>query len=471
MERMNVKVLLLFVLVVFTHVMFNQSLQLHFDEAYYWVWSKNLQLSYYDHPPMIAYLIRLTTLVSDQALFIRLTAVLCSTVTIIMIYLSTKRLFGQKAADISVIMALAWPILEGDFFITTIDCPLMMFWSITLYFLIQGLIFEKKSAIYASGVALGCALLSKYTAILILPGVLIFLLLSPQRRHLLFKKDVYLGLLLALLVFSPVIIWNYQHDWVSFAFQFHHGVASERQVNFAGLWDYIGATIGAANPFISLPLLTFLFIKRKQLINNPKYLLPVSIFAFVVLFFAYNSLYKFMEANWVAPAFIGGIIFLAACLAEYNVKWTYRVAITLVLILLPIVKMPKIFVPREYRSKIPAINAFMGNAQLYNQINNNYLQPDDIILACDYGNASRGWYYLNRGRTYVLSNFKYSNSYSDWNKNLSLPIKNAVYFCDGNDPIYQEQLKAYFKNIEELPTVGYRDSFVNNKLYVYRLSN
>ena len=65
---------------------------------------------------MIAYLIRLTTLVSDQALFIRLTAVLCSTVTIIMIYLSTKRLFGQKAADISVIMALAWPILRGIFY-------------------------------------------------------------------------------------------------------------------------------------------------------------------------------------------------------------------------------------------------------------------------------------------------------------------------------------------------------------------
>ena len=49
-----------------------------------------------------------------------------------------------------------------------------------------------------------------------------------------------------------------------------------------------------------------------------------------------------MEANWVAPAFISGIIFLAACLAEYNIKWTYRVAITLVLILLPIIKMPKI---------------------------------------------------------------------------------------------------------------------------------
>lgn len=471
MEKMNPKVLLLFILVVFTHLIFNQSLQLHYDEAYYWVWSKNLQLSYYDHPPMIAYLIHLTTLFSDKEFFVRLAAVVCSSITVIMIYLTSKKIFGQKAADISVILALAWPLLEGTFFITTIDSPLLMFWSITLYCLVRGLVIGERKFIYLSGLALGCALLSKYTAILILPGVLIYLLLSAEKRKLLWQKDVYLALVLALLVFSPVIIWNYQHDWVSFSFQFHHGVSVDKKIDLAGLGDYVGSFIGAANPFISLPLLVFIFIKRKLIVKDPRYLLLISIFGFVSLFFAYNSLYKFMEANWVAPAFIGGIIFLSACLAEYNVKWTYRVAITLVLILLPLVKMPEVFVPRAYQSKIPAINAFMGNAQLYHQIKVNDLRDGDVILSCDYGNASRGWYYLGLGRTYVLGNFKYSNSYADWNSGLSLPIKNAIYFCDGDDQIYLDQLKIYFKNIEPLPIVGYRNSFVNNKLYVYRLSN
>ena len=65
MERMNVKVCCLFLDVVL-YTIFNQHLQLHFDETYYWVWSKNLQLSYYDHPPMIAYFDSFNfTLVSD----------------------------------------------------------------------------------------------------------------------------------------------------------------------------------------------------------------------------------------------------------------------------------------------------------------------------------------------------------------------------------------------------------------------
>ena len=224
MEKINPKVLVLLVLIVFTHLIFNQNLQLHYDEAYYWVWSKNLQLSYYDHPPMIAYLIRLTTLFSNKEIFIRLAAVICSTTTIVMMYKTSKCLFNQKTADITVVLALAWPLLEGTFFITTIDSPLLMFWSITLYCLARGLILGEKKFIYFSGIALGCALLSKYTAILILPGVLIFLLLTPSKRHLLWGKDVYFALLLAMLVFSPVIIWNYQHDWVSFAFQFHQDV-------------------------------------------------------------------------------------------------------------------------------------------------------------------------------------------------------------------------------------------------------
>jgi hypothetical protein len=451
--------------------MFNQSLQLHYDEAYYWVWSKNLQLSYYDHPPMIAYLIRLTTLLSDKEFFIRLTAVICSSVTVLMMYFTAKRLFNQKTADITVILALAWPILEGNFFITTIDCPLMMFWSITLYCLARGLVGNERKFIYLAGVALGLDLLSKYTAILILPGVFIYLLFSRQNRKLLWNINTYLALLLAVIVFSPVILWNAQHEWVSFSFQFHHGVAAERHINLAGLADYIGGTLGASNPFISLPLLVFIFLKRKVLLKDERYLFLVSIFAFVVVFFAYNSLYKFMEANWVAPAFISGIIFLAACLAEYNINWIHRVAITLVLILFPLIKMPDVFVSREYRSKIPAINAFMGNQQLYRQIHDNYLRPDDVILACDYGNASRGWYYLESGRTYVLSNFRFTNNYQYWNNRLSFPIKNALYFCDGDDASYQDNLKAYFKNIQPLGTVGYRDSFVNNKLYVYRLSN
>lgn len=466
---MNRKVLFLFVFIITCHLLFNQSLQLHFDEAYYWVWSKNLQLSYFDHPPMIAYMIKLTTLFSNKEFFVRLPSVLCATITVIMIYRSSQVLFGQKAADLSVILSLAWPILEGVFFITTIDSPLFMFWSITIYCLINGIVLDKRIYIYLSGIALGLALLSKYTAVLILPGILIYLLLSKTHRKLLLNIDIYLALVLAILVSSPVIIWNYQHDWSSFIFQFKHGVSDEKHFNIESFSGYIGAFLGAANPFISVPIFVFLWKQRKEILRNDAKLFLLSQFLFIFIFFAYNSLYKFQEANWAAPAYITGIVFIAGILSNSDIKWIHRFAIGLILILLPLVKMPEVFLPRNLHSKIPSIDAFMGNKQLYDQIKANYLKKDDVIISCNYKVASRGWYYLDK-KVHVLDGFK-NNSYHFWNDDLNYPIKDALYFCESDNGDDINALSKYFTSIKPLGIVKYRDSFVNNKLYIYRLGN
>jgi 4-amino-4-deoxy-L-arabinose transferase-like glycosyltransferase len=467
---MQPRILVLFMGIVFAHACFNQNLQLHYDEAYYWVWSRNLQLSYFDHPPLIAYLVRAATCWSNSEFFVRLPALFCSTLTAILIFVTAKRLFTARAANITLILLLALPIFEGTFFILTIDSPLLMLWSLSLYCAVRGFIQQERVFIYYFGIALGFALLAKYTAVLILPGLLLFLLLSPRQRMQLRHKDLYLALGLSLIIFSPVLWWNYQHDWVSFRFQLHHGIAVERKINLFSFVDYIGALFGAANPFISVPLLVFLLIKRKQILANDKYLLLCSIFLWVVGFFAYHSLFKFMEANWVVPAFLSGVIFLGECLAQYQIQWVQRWAIGLILMILPFSKMPGLL-PQAYHNKIPAINAFMGHKQLYLQIKNRYITPGDILLACDYGDASRGWYYLGLGRVYVLNNFQFSNSYSAWNQQLNFPIKHALYFCSSNDLKYLQQLSMNFALVQALPPLSYHDSFVNNKLYVYRVSN
>lgn len=469
MKSINPKVLVLFIFIVGSHLLFNQSLQLHFDEAYYWVWSQNLQLSYFDHPPMIAYMIKLATLFSEKEFFIRLVSVSCGTVTVVMIYKTAKSLYGQKSGDIAIVLALAWPLLEGTFFITTIDSPLFMFWSISTYCLVQGLVLDKRKYIYFSGIAIGLALLSKYTAILLLPGVLIYLLLSSQHRKLLCKLDIYVALCLAVLVFSPVIIWNYLHDWSSFAFQFNHGVSNNKSFNIESFSGYVGAFLGAANPFISLPIVVFAWINRKNILKDDKKLFLLSQFIFIFIFFAYNSLFKFQEANWAAPAYISGIVFLSYYLAESGKVWIHRSAIGLILILLPILKMPEDFVPRKFQNKIPSIDAFIGNQELYEQIKANYLKPNEVILSCNYKIASRGWYYMNQ-QVHILDGFK-GNSYAAWNNNLRYPIKQALFFCDNDNQSNDEILLKYFKSIEMVGVVKYRNSFVNNKLYIYQLNN
>jgi 4-amino-4-deoxy-L-arabinose transferase-like glycosyltransferase len=468
--HIDFKVALLFVAIVIGHLAFNSKLQIHFDEAYYWVWSKNLQLSYFDHPPMIAYLIRLTTLFSDSIFCIRLVSVICGSITAIFIYKSAKYTFGQKAGNIAMILALAWPILEGTFFVTTIDSPFLMFWSITVYCLIRGLVFDEKKFVYIGGIVLGLTLLSKYIGILILPGVLIYLALSAKHRIKLVQKDIYLSLLLVIVIFSPVIIWNAEHGWASFVFQFNHGTAESKQFNLQSFGDYIAGFLGAANPFISIPIFVFAYKKRKQIIKDDRYLFLLSNFLFIGLFFGYNALFKKQEANWVAPAYIAGIIFLAGCLAQTNIKWIHRVAISLILILFPLIKMPEIFVPVRYQNKIPQIDVFTGQKQLYGAAKKDYWHNDEIVMSCNYKIASRAWYYMNVGRVYVLPEFNGSNTYKFWNSSLHSPMTNTLYVCD-SDNTSNGILQKYFKNIEPLGIEEYHDNFVNNKLYVFRLSN
>ncbi len=469
-QHINFKVAVLFIAIITGHLLFNSKLQIHYDEAYYWVWSKNLQLSYFDHPPMIAYFIKLTTLFSNSVFCIRLVSVICASITAIFIYKSAKFAFGQTAGNIAMVLALAWPILEGTFFVTTIDSPFLMFWSITIYCLQRGLVFNQTKFIYLGGVTLGLALLSKYIAVLILPGILIYLLLSQRERIRLLQKDVYLALALAIVVFSPVIIWNAQHDWISFTFQFSHGISEKKVFNFNALLDYIGGFLGAANPFISIPLLVFAYKKRRQILHDDRYLFLLSIFAIVGMFFAYGALYKRQEANWAAPAWITGIIFVAGCLAETNIKWVHRVAIGLILFLFPIIKMPEVFVPVKYQPKLPQLDMFMGQEQLYRLTKSQYWHSGEIVLACHYSIASRAWYYMDIGRVYVLPEFSSSHNYAYWNSDLKFPIKNALYICNKND-LSNNILQKYFNNIESLGVVNYHDNFVNNNLYVFKLSN
>jgi dolichol-phosphate mannosyltransferase len=108
--------------------------------------------------------------------------------------------------------------------IATPDGPQALFWAWAIYFVYKAVNGEGGYIWYLTGVMLGLGLLSKYTMILLAPCVLMFLLASAEGRKWLFRKEPYLALLLGLLIFSPVILWNARHDWVSFAFQISHAL-------------------------------------------------------------------------------------------------------------------------------------------------------------------------------------------------------------------------------------------------------
>jgi 4-amino-4-deoxy-L-arabinose transferase-like glycosyltransferase len=224
---------------------FITTVDLRVDEAYYWTWSKENVISYLDHPPMIAWLIRLSTSVFGDTNFgVRFPGLLAMS----LMQLLLGSIVWQLARDLRYVVAvvlmteasLAYGFgmakITPD--IALIPCELTMLWSLVR--LAQS---NDHRWWLAAGLFGGLALLGKYTAVLFLPAVAAFVLVPSWRKQQLASVYLWLGLGVALLVFSPVLYWNAVHDWASFRFQLDRP-AQVQGVSAKFLLDFVGQQFG-----------------------------------------------------------------------------------------------------------------------------------------------------------------------------------------------------------------------------------
>src|SRR4030088_1382072 len=213
---------------------------LTFDEAYYWMWSTHFAGGYYDHPPMVAVVIRLGTMIlGDTELGVRLVSILLALPMSWAVYGAAAILFGGQrvAATATILLNITLMAADGTLIVTP-DAPLLVASSFVLFYLAK--ILETGRGVWwlAAGAAVGAALLSKYTALFFGPAILIWLASVPELRRWLVSPWPYLGGLVALAVFSPVILWNADHHWVSFI----------KQIGRARIEDFNAAFIAALPP-------------------------------------------------------------------------------------------------------------------------------------------------------------------------------------------------------------------------------
>jgi dolichol-phosphate mannosyltransferase len=196
------------------------SVELLPEETYYWNYSRHLDFGYLDHPPMVAWLIRLGTDLFGQTEFgVRAGALGCGAITSLFVYKLTRDLFDKETALAALVLAQALPFFFLSGLLMTPDAPLTAAWSASVYFLERALVGGSSRAWWRAGIGLGVGLISKYSVALLGPVTLVFMLWDPKSRRWWREPAPYIAALLALAVFSPVIIWNAQHDWASFAFQ------------------------------------------------------------------------------------------------------------------------------------------------------------------------------------------------------------------------------------------------------------
>ncbi len=190
------------------------------EEAYYWNYAQHLDIGYLDHPPMVAWMIWLTTaLLGNTEFAVRLGAYLCWLITAVFIFGLTRNLFDKSTAFLSLMLLAVLPIFFGTGYIMTPDAPLIPCWAGALYFLERALIGERQTAWWGVGVCMGLGLLSKYTVALLAPATLLFLVMDSRSRKWFFSPRPYIAVLSAIVLFLPVIVWNVNHEWASFVFQ------------------------------------------------------------------------------------------------------------------------------------------------------------------------------------------------------------------------------------------------------------
>lgn len=235
---------------------------LSFDTYYYWDWSRHLALSYYDGSPMIAYFIKLSTLLFGDTLFaLSFVGITCAALTSWIIYKTARLFLSEEASCITMLLWLFAPLVTLDILKqTTYDIPLMLFWALTLYYTVKFITFDKIKYLYFVGASIGLMMLSKYSGIVLVLSLFIFLLTTPY-RYLFKTPHLYLTLLLAIAIFSPVILWNKQHEWQSFLYQLTtHQIQGPVNPLFSAIKSFFLIFLPSLNFMLLLP--TIYWLKR-----------------------------------------------------------------------------------------------------------------------------------------------------------------------------------------------------------------
>jgi len=244
------------------------------EEAYYWTWSQNLDLSYFDHPPLVAYTIRALTEIFGQSVFtIHLSALLWSTLTFMALALFTERISGSKAAAYASVVWLATPLTQLGGFVITPDAPLIALLALTFVTFHDIALASRQGSSPPRpwalvGFLLGLATLAKYTALIGVLGIALYMTLDSQGRRHWRGLGPYVAALIYTATISPLLLWNARHAWASFAFQSSHRVGQFEGFDFSGVLSFLGTQSALVGPGVLLFVLIWIFTRIPTSLDN-----------------------------------------------------------------------------------------------------------------------------------------------------------------------------------------------------------
>jgi undecaprenyl-diphosphatase len=283
------------------------GLDLHFDEAQYWEWSRQLDWSYYSKGPLVAWLIALSEFLFGHGEWqVRLPAWLAHAGLTVMAYRFALDVWRDRAAAwwAAAIFVLT-PLYFTLGLVMTTDIWLLLFWSWGLWACYRALAYDRPNAWLEAGIATGLGALTKLSIGLLPAFVGAAVLLSPRWRRHLASRRLWQGVGLMLLIMSPVIIWNSAHDWVMLRHE--QGHVQHTGWSLDSVAEFLGGQLIALSPLTVAVMALKLGRRPGEAGKGLLWLLSLAWIAFFVL----KSLGGKVQINWAAASYIGLLVLFA----------------------------------------------------------------------------------------------------------------------------------------------------------------
>jgi 4-amino-4-deoxy-L-arabinose transferase-like glycosyltransferase len=289
------------------------KIELSEDEAYQWIWSKHLALSYFSKPPFIAYAQFLgTSIWGDNEFGVRFLSPCIAAAIGLILLRFVARVANARAAFWLVVLLQCVPLLAVGATLMTIDPLLVLFWTCGMVAGWRAVQPDAKVRDWVwVGVAIGAGFLSKYSAAYQIICLLIFLLAWPPARQKLRTPGPYLALLLVIFATIPVVLWNYQHGWITVKHVSQNaGLDKVWQPTLRYFWDFVGAELGLLNPILLVGSVWAWIAFWKRRSANPPLLYLFCMGAPVLIGHLLYTLHSRVFPNWIAPAVTPTLCFL-----------------------------------------------------------------------------------------------------------------------------------------------------------------
>ncbi|MBU1044766.1 MAG: glycosyltransferase family 39 protein [Candidatus Omnitrophica bacterium] len=310
------------------------------EEAYYWNYAQHPAWGYLDHPPMVAWLISLgTSLFGHNEFGVRIGAMLCWFIATAFTCAFARNILGRKSAIQSLLLMSILPVFFIYGFFEMPDAPLIACWAGTIFFMHKALISGHKISWWGVGLFLGLGMLSKYSIALLGLAMFVFALSDRSARKWFKSFEPYAAIVFALLLFMPVIYWNANNQWASFAFQTAGRLSRDSHFSLHLL---LLSVIFLLTPVGFIKVYKIFFSKKNNYSEpfpNPEKLtarnqLFVKIFTLVPLsVFIFFSLSHHTKLSWTGPLWIAIIPVLALEISKKQGRYS-GVTVTAVMAML-----------------------------------------------------------------------------------------------------------------------------------------